>query len=183
MARTGGLSAPVVAIARFVVFAALALHEHPPARERVRTGTDADVRRFVQEVRRFYPFFPAVAGRVLAGFAWRGHRFGPGDRVLFDLYGTDHDPAVWPRPGVFDPERFPDRGPTPLDLVAQGGSEHRSGHRCPGEWATIALMQTATIALTWEMTYDTPAQDLRMSLSRLPAVPGSRFVIERVTPG
>jgi fatty-acid peroxygenase len=33
----------------------------------------------VQEVRRFYPFFPFVSGRVLTEFAWRGHRFARGD--------------------------------------------------------------------------------------------------------
>lgn len=39
-------------------------------------------------------------------FQWRGHRFGPGDWVLLDLYGTNHDARTWKDPGRFDPERF-----------------------------------------------------------------------------
>lgn len=71
-------------VARFVVFTALALHEHPHARERARTRGDDEVRRFVQEVRRSYPFFPAVDGRARESFEWRGHRFDEGTWVLLE---------------------------------------------------------------------------------------------------
>lgn len=125
---------PVVAVARFVVFTALALHEHPHARERARTGGDDEVRRFVQEVRRFYPFFPAVGGRARESFEWRGHRFDEGTWVLLDLYGTNHDARVWDRPGVFDPDRFRHWDDNPFTLVPQGGGDHLTGHRCAGEW-------------------------------------------------
>lgn len=36
--------------------------------------------------------------------------------------------------------------------------------------------------LAAEMTYVVPRQDLRVDLSRVPAVPASRFVIRRVRP-
>ena len=52
-----------------MTFAALALHEHPECRERLRADADGeDLGWFVQEVRRFYPFFPLVGGRALADF-------------------------------------------------------------------------------------------------------------------
>jgi fatty-acid peroxygenase len=70
---------PTVAVARFVTFAALALHEHPAWRRTLAGGGDEALEMFVQEVRRFYPFFPFVSGRVLTEFAWRGHRFARGD--------------------------------------------------------------------------------------------------------
>ena len=61
---------------------------------------------FVQEVRRFFPFFPAVAGRVRETFEWRGYRFDRGTHVMLDLHGTNHDSRVWREPDAFRPERF-----------------------------------------------------------------------------
>ena len=83
---------PTVAVARYVTFAALALHEHPEARARVEAGGEAEADELVQEVRRFYPFFPLVAGLVASSFEWRGYRFPEGRRVLLDVYGTNRDP-------------------------------------------------------------------------------------------
>jgi fatty-acid peroxygenase len=51
---------PTVAVAWYVTFVALALHEHPGCREKLRAGEDHYDELFVQEVRRFYPFFPFV---------------------------------------------------------------------------------------------------------------------------
>ncbi|HEU4586913.1 MAG TPA: cytochrome P450, partial [Gemmatimonadaceae bacterium] len=69
---------PTVAVARFVTFAALALHEHPETRRRLETGDEDYLQWFVQEVRRYYPFFPAIGGRALEAFEWRGYRFRKG---------------------------------------------------------------------------------------------------------
>ena len=55
---------PAVAVARYVTFAALALYQYPEYRERIRAVDGDYLEWFVQEVRRFYPFFPSVAGRV-----------------------------------------------------------------------------------------------------------------------
>ncbi|MCW2620554.1 MAG: cytochrome, partial [Frankiales bacterium] len=96
---------PIVAIDRFVTFAALALHRNPQWRDRV-AADQGDAELFVQEVRRFYPFFPAAAARVTDAFEWGGHSFPAGRRVLLDLYGTDRHPGTWSQPDVSDPERF-----------------------------------------------------------------------------
>ena len=64
--------------------------------------------------------------------------------------------------------------------MPQGGGDYDTGHRCAGEWLTIALMKRAVRLLTTGMHYDVPEQDLRIDLSRLPAVPKSRFVIRDV---
>jgi fatty-acid peroxygenase len=108
---------PVVAVARFITFAALALYEHPKWAETFATGNDADAEHFAQEVRRFYPFFPAVGGRVTREFEWRGHTFRKGAWVLFDLYGTNHDKRIWDEPDTFRPERFRDWDGSAYDFV------------------------------------------------------------------
>lgn len=56
---------PTVAIATYVTFAALALHEYAAARAAVSSG-ESGLDRFVHEVRRFYPFFPAAGARIRA---------------------------------------------------------------------------------------------------------------------
>ncbi|MEU5567330.1 cytochrome P450 [Micromonospora musae] len=170
---------PTVAVDRFVVFAALALHDHPEWRQRVRDD-DAATERFVQEVRRYYPFFPAAAARVRRPFVWRGYHFPRGRRVLLDLYGTNHHPALWPEPERFRPERFDGGPPDPFALIPQGGGDHATGHRCAGEWITIELMKRAVTNLTSRMRYDVPPQDLAVSLRRLPTLPPSGFVITGV---
>ncbi|GAA1778695.1 cytochrome P450 [Actinomadura chokoriensis] len=172
---------PTVAVARFVVFAAMALHGAPEWRNKLATDDDPELlEAFVQEVRRFYPFFPLVAARTARDFEWRGHRFPKGRRVLLDLHGTDHDPRLWDRPEQFRPERFIGREPDAYTLIPQGGGDHYEGHRCAGEWITKDVMKVAVTALTRWMTYFVPAQDLGIRPWRAPAIPSSRFIITQV---
>ncbi|SCG50667.1 cytochrome P450 [Micromonospora coxensis] len=170
---------PTVAVDRYLVFAALALHDHPAWRDRVR-GDDDATEWFVQEVRRYYPFFPVAAARVRQSFDWQGHHFPRGRRVLLDLYGTNHHPDVWPEPERFRPERFAGWRDDPYGFVPQGGGEHLGGHRCAGEWITIELMKRAVTLLTTAMRYEVPPQDLALDLSRMPTLPPSGFLLENV---
>lgn len=172
---------PTVALSVYVVFVAHALHQHPEARAVLAAGEDGDAERFVHEVRRHYPFFPAVAARVRRSFEWNGYAFPEGRRVLLDLYGTNHDARAWPEPEAFRPERFRDWDGSPFTLVPQGGGDHERDHRCAGEWITIELMKRAAAVLTRRLRYQVPEQDLRIDFARLPALPKSRFVIRAVT--
>jgi fatty-acid peroxygenase len=61
-------------------------------------------------------------------------------------------------------------------LVPQGGGDPRTGHRCPGEKITIALLAALVVRLA-ELDYDVPEQDLGISLRRIPARPRSGFVL------
>ncbi|MCW3841825.1 cytochrome P450 [Micromonospora yasonensis] len=170
---------PTVAVDRFVVFAALALHDHPGWREKLR-GDDAATESFVQEVRRYYPLFPVVAARVRRSFEWRGYAFPQGRRVLLDLYATNHHPELWPEPERFRPERFTGWRGDPFSLIPQGGGNHLTGHRCAGEWITIELMKRAVANLTGALSYQVPPQDLALDLSRMPTLPPSGFLIDAV---
>jgi fatty-acid peroxygenase len=180
---------PVVAVERFVVFAALLLHRFPEWAARLGAGEpggggeEEEVGCFVQEVRRLTPFFPMVAARVRrdAGFTWRGVDFPGGRRVLLDLYGTDRHPGLWPDADRFAPDRFHGPAePDPYALVPQGGGDHAMGHRCPGEGITLALMRAAVRILTREIAYRVPEQDLRVNLRRIPALPRSGVILTDV---
>ncbi|MEO2095651.1 cytochrome P450 [Brachybacterium paraconglomeratum] len=171
---------PTVAVARFVVFAAVALHQHPRWRTAFAAGDEEDLEPFVQEVRRFYPFFPAVPGRTTRAFAWGGHRFRKGEWVILDLYGTCHDPRLWTDPDSFQPERF--RGWSwqehPNTLIAQGAGDQDRDHRCPGEGSTVELLKRAVVLLATSK-HEVPPQDLSIALNRFPALPRSGFVLAR----
>jgi fatty-acid peroxygenase len=172
---------PIVAVSVFITDAAHALYLNPACRERLVAGVEADYADlFVQEVRRFYPFFPAVVARVRRDFEWKGYPFPRGRRVMLDLYGTDRDPRTWEGPGEFRPERFRRWDGDPFNFVPQGGGEHRLTHRCAGEWIMIELMKVALGFLAGGMRYDVPEQDLRIDRSRLPALPRSGFIMRNV---
>ncbi len=172
---------PTVAIARYATFAALALHEHPQCRQKLHDGGEEYCEWFVQEVRRFYPFFPFAAAIVSQNFDWHEYHFTQGTRVLLDLYGTNHDPQLWSNPEVFHPERFRDWNGSRFNLIPQGGGDYYINHRCPGEWITIALMKVTLNFLTQSLEYDVPEQNLEISLSKMPTIPKSGFVISNIS--
>ncbi|MFF1409428.1 cytochrome P450 [Streptomyces sp. NPDC058289] len=171
---------PTVAIAWFAVFAAHALHRRPHHRELLRSdphGVHAEA--FAHEVRRFYPFAPFVGGLAARGATWRGEAIRENTLVLLDLYGQNHDPALWEHPYRFDPHRFtgPRSAADPLaDLIPQGGGDAAHGHRCPGEDITVSVLSTIAAELA-RLDYDVPDQDLTIPLSRVPTAPRDGFVL------
>lgn len=171
---------PTVAVARYIIFSALALYRYPQFNAYSGPDDKESLTFFVQEVRRYYPFFPFVAALVRKDFNWKGYHFPEGTSVLLDLYGTNHDPKLWEKPDVFNPDRFRNRDDDPYSFIPQGGGNHDINHRCPGEWITIALMKNAIQFLNNEITYDVPDQNLNIPLSRIPAIPESRFIIKNV---
>ncbi len=170
---------PTVAIARYVTFAALALHEHPEWRQSLQTDA-ALLDSFVQEVRRYYGFFPFLAAIVRNDFTWQGYRFPRGTRVLLDLFGTNRDPRSWQDPATFQPDRFIRETANAYNFIPQGGGEHDTNHRCPGEWFTQSLIKVATEQLLTRMRYRVPTQALDIDWSRMPIIPKSRLVIDQV---
>ncbi len=173
---------PTVAVSVYIVFVAHALHQHPECRKQLEAGDAAYAEYFVQEVRRFCPFFPSVLARARHGFEWRGYRFPRGRRVILDLYGINHDARTWAAPDEFRPERFAEWDHGLFNFVPQGGGDPHTGHRCPGEAITVALMKVALDHLVRRLAYDVPTQDLAIDYKRLPALPRSRFIISNVQP-
>lgn len=129
-----------VAVSWFVAFAAHALHRWPEHRDRLGSGDPAFAEAFAHEVRRFYPFAPFVGGLAVRDLEWRSHPVPAGTMVLLDLYGQNHLSDLWEAPYSFRPQRFLDRSAGQFDLVPQGAGDAATGHRCPGEPATVALL-------------------------------------------
>lgn len=164
---------PVVAVGRFIGFAVLALHDGRLWRQEIPRYPRL-ARPFAQEVRRLSPFFPFIAGTARADTNFEGMDVKAGDWVMLDLFATNHHPQYWQRPWTFDPKRY--ERESPEAVVAQGAGPIATTHRCPGEPATVDLLERA-VQLLSEVYWDLPEQPLRTDLSRFPANPGGNLLV------
>jgi len=164
---------PTVAVAWPGTFAAVALAEHPQWRQLLDDGASGQARceAFAHEVRRRYPFVPALAGRIRHSGEILGRRVGAGQLLVLDVDGTDHDPTRWQDPQEFRPERFADLEPDPYGFVPQGGGAP-TGHRCPGEPLTVRLLAT-TVRILATVPYDAAPSTYRPE--RIPTLPQQRL--------
>jgi fatty-acid peroxygenase len=166
---------PTVAVAWLGTFAVLALAQHPEWRGRMTTDAEA----FAHEVRRTCPFVPALTGVAARPFEHHDRRYPAGTRILLDVPGTNTDPQLWTDPGAFRPERFVGWQPDPWSYVPQGGGHAETGHRCPGEPATVALL-ARTLRVLCEV--DFTVVDPHVEQTRIPTAPraGLRLVDVRL---
>lgn len=128
-----------------------------------------------QEIRRTYPFVPFLATRATRDLTWHDTQIPAGTLIVLDVWGTNHDPRLWPDPDSFDPSRFERTPVTPYNLVPQGGGS-RQGHRCPGEDLTLAALVTLARRVA-ELRFQVvgPRADLR----RMPPRPHRKVQIAR----
>ncbi|WP_408006435.1 cytochrome P450 [Pseudalkalibacillus sp. A8] len=171
---------PIVAIATFITFSALALQTHPKYKEKLQSRDERFLEMFAQEVRRYYPFGPFVGARVKKEFVWNDCEFKKGMLVLLDMYGTNHDPRIWGDPEEFRPERFSDWDGNLFDFIPQGGGEAEKGHRCPGEGITVEVMKASLDFLVNKIEYEVPGQDLSYTLLKMPTLPKSGFILSNI---
>lgn len=171
---------PIVAIAIYINFTALAIHHHPEERGKLKVANNQYAQMFVQEVRRYYPFFPLVAAKVKNEFVWNGYTFEKGILTLLDLYGTNHDSELWDNAEVFNPERFSNWKGSPFNFIPQGGGDYLLGHRCAGEFVTIEVMKVSLDYLVNKLKYNLPEQDLSYSMVSMPSIPHSKIILTNV---
>ena len=171
------LLCPIVAIGRWILFSAMALHQNPQRQEEIAAGEDERIEPFAEEVRRTYPFFPAIGGRALRPFTWGNKHFDKGQWVLLDLFSTNRDGRIYPDPLMIHPERAPSWRDQDFRFMPHGAGDLRKDHRCPGEWLTVSIMSSAIRLLTREMRYKVVDQDLAMPMNRLPTRPTGGLLI------
>lgn len=173
---------PMIAVARFVAYAAKQLHEHPEWRARIATeATERDAlvggplaTAFAQEIRRTSPFVPMLPAWATDDVELDGETVTEGSRIVLDILGTDTDAASWNRPGDFMPDRFVgvDDYEAVETFIPHGGGDPRDGHRCPGEKLAIAGLAAAVAAMS-DPRVEILDEGLDVNLRRLPTMPAS----------
>ncbi|EYT56805.1 cytochrome P450 [Leucobacter sp. UCD-THU] len=173
---------PLIAVARFVAFAAKELHDRPEWRARIAAETAERgslvsgplATAFAQEVRRTAPFVPVLPAWALEGIELDGERVPAGGRVVLDVLGTNLDDGSWERAELFDPERFVgiDDYEELAAFVPQGGATVAGGHRCPGEKLAIVGLAAAVATLSDERVA-VLGRGLEVNRRRLPTKPAS----------
>jgi fatty-acid peroxygenase len=98
----------------------------------------------------------------------------PGNRMVLDVLGIDHDPARWPDPRRFDPQRMLSAQPGAYDFVPQGGGHPTTGHRCPGESVALCLLDV-TLRVLAQLDHDVESSHVRRS--RIPTLPDRGLVV------
>lgn len=186
-ARTAGIELqnsmrPMIAVARFVAFAAKELHDRPEWRSRIAAETTERgslvegplATAFAQEVRRTAPFVPMLPGKAIADVALDGQEVSAGGRVVLDILGTNTDERSWERASEFDPERFVgvDDYEAIRAFIPHGGADVATGHRCPGEKLAIAGLAAAVAALS-DPRVTILDSGLEVNRRRLPTKPAS----------
>jgi fatty-acid peroxygenase len=168
---------PTVAVAWLATFGALALEEHADWRALLSDEAPSDhpplAEAFAHEVRRYYPFVPVLTGKAREDFEFSGQRVERGQRILLDVYGTNHG-AEWADAWSFLPGRFLDVDPCDIPhFVPQGGGPRETGHRCPGEGVSNRLVAVAVSELARLDPVELAPQDLQYSMRRMPTRPAS----------
>lgn len=170
---------PIVAITIYICYVALGLHHYPEEIAKVQKSKDY-AQMFIQEVRRYYPFFPVIPAIVKKDFTWKGFEFKKGTLTMLDVYGTNHDPKLWNNPDLFQPERFKNWDGNPFSFIPQGGGDHYLGHRCAGELITVDVMKISLDFFVNYITYNLPKQDLSYSFVNMPSIPKSKIILQNV---
>ncbi|MDP3952670.1 cytochrome P450 [Microbacterium sp.] len=173
---------PMIAVARFVAFAAKELHDRPNWRARIADETaergslvgGALATAFAQEIRRAAPFVPMLPGWALEDVELDGERVPAGGRVVLDILGTNTDTRSWSSPDEFNPDRFVgvDDYEALKVFIPHGGADVATGHRCPGEKLAIAGL-AAGIAAMSDPRVSIRGEGLGVNRRRLPTKPAS----------
>ncbi len=171
---------PIVAIARYIVFAALALHNNPAWCDLFETGNDEFLDDFAEEVRRCFPFFPFVGAVAKQELDWQGYGIQAGQWLLCDLYGTMHDPRFFPEPDQLKPQRQLSWKDQNYSFIPQGAGKTAATHRCPGERITIDIMKESVKLFCRHMTYEIAPQDLSIPLDEIPTGPRSGLIMTNI---
>jgi cytochrome P450 len=140
------------------------LAHNPAVMATARHSDDSYLQALAKEVLRIRPPIPVSSARhVLGPFAIGRWTIPPEVAILVDAHGVHHDPAIYPQPHLFRPERFLEDPPDSYSFLPFGGG----AHRCLG--ASLALLEIKIV--------------LREMLARLELAPVSASIARPVPRG
>src|SRR5699024_11284911 len=124
---------------------------------------------FIQELRRYYPFFPMLPAISLRDVEVDGYTIPEDSWVVLDIYGTNHDSRHIENPETFKVDRYVENAKDisyeeEYEMIAQGGGDFRSMHRCAGEWITLHTLRVLSDHLVNKFEFTIPEQIIEITL-------------------
>ncbi|HEX4114488.1 MAG TPA: cytochrome P450 [Solirubrobacteraceae bacterium] len=116
------------------------LAHNPAVAEKAREAEDAYMEALVKEVLRIRTLLPIASARqVLEPFPIGRWTIPPGVTIWTNGHAVHNDPAIYPQPHVFRPERFLEDPPDGYAFMPFGGG----AHRCLG--SALALLEMKVV--------------------------------------
>ncbi len=118
------------------------------------------------ETIRLHPILAECARVPLQDMEVLGHAIPAGQAMVVSIVGIHHDPAIYPEPDRFDPERFMEHKYSNYEFLPVGGG-HR---RCLGSGLAEYTMHIvlADIAMRWDVETAAVDRDVRRDLAMGP---------------
>ncbi len=114
---------------------------------------------FSQEVRRYYPFAPAMGAKVKQNFIWNATTLKRTDSSSLIYMERIAIPACGNAPTIFYRNGLK-TGKEALLLLYRRAEAIITRARCAGEWLTVIVMQSFFDYFVNQLTYEVPDQDL-----------------------
>ncbi|MDK4369832.1 cytochrome P450 [Enterococcus faecium] len=173
---------PTVALTVWAALMGHALFSRPDLYQQLKNDFSTLQDPFIQEMRRYYPFFPMLPAISLKEVEVDGYRIPEGSWVILDLYGTDHDERTVEAPDSFMIKRYVGKAKDisykeEYEMIAQGGGDFRQMHRCAGEWITLHSLRVFSDQLVNKFEFSVPEQDWTIPFNQFPTYPNSRALL------
>ena len=173
---------PTVALTVWIALMGHALFSRPDIYQRLHAEFDKLQDSFIQEMRRYYPFFPMLPAFAKQDVEIDGYLIPKDSWVVLDLYGTNHDKRTIETPEVFRISRYLGKEKhisydEEYEMIAQGGGKFEAMHRCAGEWITLHTLRVFSDQLINKYQFSVPKQDWEIPMNQFPTYPKSKALL------
>ncbi|MBO0411642.1 cytochrome P450 [Enterococcus hulanensis] len=173
---------PTVALTVWIALMGHALFSRPDIYQRLHAEFDKLQDSFIQEMRRYYPFFPMLPAFAKQDVEIDGYLIPKDSWVVLDLYGTNHDKRTIETPEVFRISRYLGKEKhisydEEYEMIAQGGGKFEAMHRCAGEWITLHTLRVFSDQLVNKYQFSVPKQDWEILMNQFPTYPKSKALL------
>lgn len=173
---------PTVALTVWIALMGHALFSRPDIYQRLHAEFNQLQDSFIQEMRRYYPFFPMLPAFAKQDVEVDGYFIPKDSWVVLDLYETNHDERMIETPEVFRISRYLGKEKhisydEEYEMIAQGGGKFEAMHRCAGEWITLHTLRVFSDQLVNKYQFSVPDQDWTIPMSQFPTYPMSKAIL------
>ncbi|MBF8808549.1 MAG: cytochrome P450 [Enterococcus lacertideformus] len=173
---------PTVALTVWAALMGHALFSRPDLHQQLKNDFLKLQDPFIQELRRYYPFFPMLPAIALKDVTVDGYLVPKDSWVILDLYGTNHDERTVEAPDSFLIKRYLGKEKAisyeeEYEMIAQGGGDFRQMHRCAGEWITLHSLRVLSDQLVNRYEFSVPEQEWTIPVNQFPTYPKSRVLL------